>query len=202
MDYFAQLMVVLERWNHLGRRDVSNGTKLIGHVPHVGSLAYLHNIYAGLSRAQIDQIEADIGRKLPSSLRQFYIYANGCALFGGALSIGGLRFNYDRSLEDTSRQPVSIRTANIPERPKGANPQAIFFGWYNYDGSSIFFNGDESVLMCPRRAAQPILYRWDSFEQMMISEVNRLALMFDESGHRIDPSVPTIPPLSQVRGTG
>src|SRR5690242_302565 len=115
-SYFEEVIRLLDRWRHLGSREVSNGTRLIGHIPRVGSLAYLHVVHAGLSDSDIEQMEADIRRKLPQVLKEFYRRANGCHLFGGALSIYGLRRSYDRSLDDTSRQPFSITTSNIRER--------------------------------------------------------------------------------------
>jgi len=194
MDYFDRIMETLGRWNHLGRRDVSNGTQLIGHIPHVAPLAYLHVVFGGLSDSQINQIEVGIKRELPEMSRAFYRRANGCSLFGGAISIYGLRFNYDRGLEDEARQPFDVVLPNRVERAGNANVETIIFGGYNRDGSRLAFAPDHSVFMCPPATRRPILSRWDDFETMLVSEVERLAALFDADGRRIDPSVSTLPP--------
>jgi len=55
-------------------------------------------------------------------------------------------------------------------------------------------------MMCPRRTTEPVLYRWRSFAEMLLTEVNRLALMFDDQGYKIDESAPTIPALAHPLG--
>ena len=187
------VLTILSRWNAPNDQSLPNGTRLIRHVPHVGSLAYLHVVYGPLVENQIDDVEGQIGRKLPAALRRFYMLANGCSLFSGALNFYGLRFDYDRSLSYLSRQPISMEYPNVLERPRNADQRDVFFASYKWDGTQVLVKEDGSVTACSRFNAQTTLFQWPSIEQMMISEVTRIAHLFDRNGQKIEEGKPTVP---------
>lgn len=191
-DYFDDLMEVILRAESLGSRTLSNRVRLIGHVPHEGPEGYLHEVFPALDDAQIALVEQDVGRPLPDELKEFYRHTNGLHLFSGALSIDGLRHSYVR-MGDESRQPFSITTPNVRERPRDADDSFVFFGGYGFDASPLgMFPDSPVVYRCKRWTAVPI-NEWRSFEEMLISEVHRLDGLFDEKGRKIDPDAPTTP---------
>src|SRR5271154_5424507 len=94
--FFEELVRVSLRDIHA----LPNGVRLIGHVPHVGSEAFLHEIYPPLAECEIAELEESIGRHLPAALWSLYRVANGMHLFSGALSLSGLRRSFARSGDD------------------------------------------------------------------------------------------------------
>ena len=114
-----------------------NGTRLIGHVPQIAPLAYLHSVFQPLQPEQLVQVEAAIERRLNQSLIDLYIKANGVQIFSGSLNINGLICSLDRSINSTLSQPFDISTANSFERPQDAENDMIFFGSYKQDGAKL-----------------------------------------------------------------
>ena len=197
MDYFDRLMKILRKWDHLGSRTTARGVRLIGKTPHRGSMAYFHDVYELLSEEQISLIEQKILRPLPSALRTFYRKANGLSIFSNELSIGGLRHDYSRELTDEGAyQPGSLEEGNLYERIQGYSNDMVFFGWYMMDpGFNVYIrDGEEKIIMCPRRQTEPTLYEWPDFETFLLSEAERLAALFNTEGRLIDNEIPTIPP--------
>lgn len=189
-----QLVSVAES---LGARTLANGTRLVGRVPHVGSDAWLHVLFAGLNESQIDSVETLVGRVLPDEYRWLLHRVNGFALFSGALFVTGLRTGYARA-GDQAWQPFSIQDANLLERPRDAQAGSVFVGGYKADGSMIYLTPpDPPVFRCARDSASP-LNVWPSFMQMVVEEANRLASHFDASGRRRDPRTSTAPDVGSA----
>lgn len=156
----------------------------------------MHDIYEPLDESSISQLEEMIGKPLLPALRTFYGKANGLRIFGGKLSIQGLRHDNTRELTDEGMyQPVSLEYGNAMDHPKGYQPEMTFFGWYYYDGSMLYARSDdERIFMCPQHAANPTLCEWPDFETFLLSEAERLASLFDNEGRLIDKDIPSIPP--------
>lgn len=191
MDYLDRLISSLEQYAHLGNRTLPNGTKLIGHVPHVAPEAYLHILFAPLNERDVRQLELRLPCAIPHAVATFLMRTNGLYLFSGSLSIDGLRFSNVRS--GAVRQPFSILTPNIDERPRSSKASYLFIGGYGCDGSLLYCDtGSPTVYRCSSRSARP-LNEWPSFEEMIESEFNRLATHFDSKGQRINPLRPTTP---------
>ena len=173
-------------------RTLPNGTRLIGHTPHVAPEAFFHVIFPPLTHKEIDELESSLGRLLPIQLIELYQTTNGLSLFSYSLHIDGLRCNYIRS-GDEAWQPFSIMTANLTERPRDAEPTQVFFGGYKSDGSALMMQPPEDeVFRCERRSSK-VLNRWSSFDNFLVSEVRRLEKLFDDSGHSRNPKLPTTP---------
>jgi hypothetical protein len=206
MDYFDSLMEVLNRWVHLGSRTTERGVRLIGKMPSFiqkNKIIDMHLVYEPLDEASITRLENTIGKPLPPALRAFYRKANGLSIFGGKLSLKGLRHDYSRELTDEGMyQPVSLEYSNTIERLKGYDPAMTFFGWYSYDSSKVYARSDDRrIFMCPRRTVEPTLCEWPDFETFLISEAERLAILFDKEGRLIDETVTGLP-LEALRKSG
>ncbi len=193
MEIFNDVLSILNNWANLGSKTTHNGTRLIGHVPHVGSMAYLHSIFEPLKEEEIDQIEQEISHKLPDELKNFYRHANGGSFFL-TIEINGLRRNYNRKLNDNVYQPISIRYQNVIDQPISKTEKMVFFGGYELDGSNLYMiDDDPRVFLCPSDNVFPVLYEWENFEFFLLSEVERLSHIFDEKGHQIKEDLNTIP---------
>jgi|SRR6185369_4004354 len=192
MEALQKIFPILDRAKPLGARTLPNGTRLIGHVPHVAPEAWLHEIFPPLHAHGIEAIERGIKRALPQDFKTFLEFANGLMLFSCSLSIYGFRTNYSRTGDDAI-QPFDIITPNTYERPKDALPSYVFIGGYRSDGSLIYIDSDTSKVFRSARKRSIPLNEWTNLEEMLVTETIRIALLFDDRGKRIDPRESTAP---------
>ena len=165
---------------------------LIQKTPHIGSEAYLHSLYDGLTETEVAALEKSIGRKIPNQLKEFYKEVNGLEFFSGSIAIFGLRSNYTRDVSATW-QPYDIKTPNIDERPKNATNDMIFFGAYDWDGSYLFLRSDDTnVHRCERDSNTPI-NSWKSLEEFFSAEIVRIGKLFNSNGSQKNSEQPTVP---------
>jgi hypothetical protein len=192
VNYFDDVMTLILEWEPLGCRVAADGARLIGHVPHVAPEAYLHVVFPALDDEGIAQIAEQIGRSLPPDLEAFFRMANGIDLFSSSLCVDGLRGDYVRTDND-AWQPFSISLINLDERPPDADDCHVFFGGYNWDRSLLYLAPwSPKVYRCSPTTAEP-LNEWPSLGHMLVSEVKRLALLFDRQGRKLDADQPTVP---------
>lgn len=192
MEYLRKIFSVIDRAKILGVRELSNGGKLVGHVPHVAPEAWLHEVFGPLVEQDVLKLENEMRRPIPSEIRQFLKEINGLMLFSCSLSIYGFRTSFSRS-GDEVWQPFSLVTPNTIERPKDALESFFFFGGYGWDGSRLYIDTATSkVIRAARRTSKP-LSEWNSFEEMLVTETIRIALLFDNSGRQLDVNKPTTP---------
>jgi hypothetical protein len=185
MDKWKSILRVLEKWENLGEKTTSMGTRLIGHVPHVAPEAWFHQVFWSLQNSEIIGIEAQLNCLLPASFKGFLAITNGLKVFSNNLSIYGKRYSYDRQ-GDKCWQPYDLvdHTGKY-EKPVNRPLGVVFIGGYSMDGSRLFFNADSSCPECIYRTSREefkILNTWPDFWTMLENEVNRLASLFDENG--------------------
>ncbi|HET6229655.1 MAG TPA: SMI1/KNR4 family protein [Longimicrobiaceae bacterium] len=172
---------------------LANGTKLVGHVPHVAPEAWLHVVFPALSEPELVSLKTSLGGPLPEDYRNFLRQMNGIRLFSGALTIDGLRKSYERTGEAVW-QPFDVVDLNTLERPQGAKPTDFFIGGYDWDGSVLCVDTGSGETWRRDRDGFPSLNRWPSLFHMLADETERLAGHFDAEGKEINPSIPTTPP--------
>lgn len=183
---------VLDRAREAGLRTLSDGTELVGHVPHVGRDAWLHVIFAGLSDEDLIELESQAGRALNEQHKRIMRAHNGLILFSTAIYLYGLRRSNART-GDAARQPFGIRVPNRSERPRDTPEDWVFIGGYSTDGSQLCVDTVTSrVYRCARDSAVP-LNEWLDVVTMLNEEVGRLALLFDERGVRVRSDLATTP---------
>jgi len=194
MNYFEQVKEVVYQYIHLGEKVLSTDAILIGHVPHMGPEAWLHKLFPPLTYQDIEELENAVQHNIPAPYKEFLLlYGNGIRIFSDSFNLYGLRKLLGRGTDETSAQPYPLDIPNTVERPKKANKEYLFIGGYSWDGSKIYIDGmTNKVYYCARRDATP-LYEWNSFEEMLVSEVLRIQKHFDKDGKRIDKSIPTVP---------
>lgn len=181
---FSKVLAILNKSLILGEKKYSDGARSIGHVPFRGSEAYLHSIFSPLDSKKIDRIEEYFRHPLPAQYKEFLAVTNGINIFG-QLSLYGLRTDYNRE-NSKILQPYNIQTPNVDERTADAKDSFIFIGGYGFDGSQLYIDNDTGkTFHCERYHAMRILHEWPDFWTMLLSETERLAILFDEHGRRI-----------------
>ena len=193
MNYFQEVKSELLKFIHLGEEISENGTLLIGKAPHIGQYAWLHVVYPTLNKDDITKLETELNTSIPKDY-QFFLqhYSNGLGLFISKFYLYGLRKQLGRSIE-ASRQPYSPVIANIDERPANSKDSFFFIGGYSWDGSKLYIDKEtNNVHYCDRWDATS-LYQWNSFEEMLVSEVKRICSLFDDKGVIKDPNKYTTP---------
>jgi hypothetical protein len=193
MSYVEIIKNELFKFEHLGIEKLPNGTTLIGRAPHIAKQAWLHSIYPVLNEIEISKLENDVKMKIPDSYKFFLSsFGNGLGIFVSKFYLYGIRKDLGRTIE-ASRQPYSPVIANIDERPSNAKNSYFFIGGYSWDGSKLYIDKHTNeVHFCARWDATS-LFSWSSFEEMLLSEVNRFSKLFDNNGKIINEDLYTTP---------
>lgn len=183
---------VINSYAFLGERRLDNGAQLIGHIPHRAPEAYLHTLFPAASAETIRETKTKITAvRAFDQLALFLAEHNGANFFLGSLALNGIRRGLvSRSSED--RQPFDLLELNGFERPKNADPESLFIGSYNWDGSLIFLEPDGEVLVCKKLDATPYA-RWSSLSEMISTELARLAQFYDREGRVVDKMASRLP---------
>lgn len=179
-SYFDRILQSLHKWDHLGYQQVPNGTLLIGRVPHVAPAAWLHEIYAPIGADQ-DEVLAHLPVPVHADYKAFLSRANGMYLFSGQLCIYGIRSSYER-IGGAKWQPFDLRIPNTMERVPGAPSDAVFVGIDAVSQQPLaILSGTGETFRC-QRDDPARLQSWNSFAEMLLSEIERLSLLCDSNG--------------------
>ncbi len=193
MNSYKEIEYLIYKFQNLGTEKTENETILIGKAPHIGTEAWLNKIYKALSDSDINNLEIMLNQKIPCQYKDFLKnFSNGLNILISTFSLYGLRKVIGRDLI-ASRQPFSLETPNIFERPTNAMDNYFFIGGYDWDGSKIFIDNETNKIYCCTRYDATPKYEWNSLNEMIISEIKRLYNQFDENGIEIDDNIPTIP---------
>jgi hypothetical protein len=103
-------------------------------------------------------IENEIKTDIPFGYKDFLMnYSNGINILSSTFSLYGLRKNNNREI-DADRQPYSVITPNIFERPKNAKSNFFFIGGYNWDGSHLYIDIETNIVhYCKRWNAKSLI---------------------------------------------
>jgi SMI1 / KNR4 family (SUKH-1) len=193
MDYFEQIKEYIKKYEHLGIEVLNNGTTLVGKAPHVAEMAWSHELFSPLSNEDILKIENEIKTKIPESYKKFLLEkGNGIRLFVTTFSLYGLRKELGRTFE-AAAQPFSIITPNTIEKPKNAKENHFFIGGYGYDASKLYIDTLTGKVHYSKRRDATSLFEWNSFEEMLLSEVKRIFPLFDEQGKELVDDIEILP---------
>ena len=189
-----ELLRLVYKFENLGTKKSSDGATLIGKAPHIGPLGWLNIIYPPLSLPEIAVLENDLSNNLPDAYKDFLLNNyNGLDILFSTFCLLGFRKQINRSTEANVAQPYSIITPNLDERPDHAKESYVFIGGYNWDGSHLYIDKETNLVHCCERWDATSKKQWNSLEEMIISEIERLYSLFDDNGVELDESVPTIP---------
>lgn len=193
MNYFEEVKKELYSFEYLGLEKSELGAILIGKAPHIAPVAWLHSLYPTLTNEDLDLLEKELDTNIPKEYKDFLLnYSNGLSIFVSKFSLYGMRKELGRTIE-ASRQPFSLITPNTIEKPKNAKANHFFIGSYKWDGSKLYIDNETGkVHYCDRWDATS-LYEWNSFAEMLVSEVKRITSLFDEKGVIMNEDLHTTP---------
>ena len=193
MNYFEEIKKELFKFEKLGIEKSENGTILIGRALQIARQAWLHSIYPVLNEHDIIKLESELNTEIPKDYKWFLKNcSNGLVMFVSKFYLYGLRKELGRSIE-ASRQPFSPVISNIDERPKNAKESYFFIGGYSWDGSKLYIDKETNAVHFCARWDATSLFRWNSFEEMIVNEVKRITILFNESGIIINKDLFTTP---------
>lgn len=188
------ILDLLYKYKNLGESKSYDGAVLIGKAPHNGPKAWLNILYPVLTEEELRFLSEELKTEIPEEYSSFLLnFSNGMNVLSSTFSLYGLRRQIDRNLEANVRQPYSIITPNIYERPENSKPSYFFIGGYNWDGSHLYIDKETNIVHCCERWDATSKKQWNSLEEMIISELERLYTFFDDKGVEIDEYNPTIP---------
>ena len=185
MDFYKKIDELLFMYQHLGVENVSNGAILIGKAPHLAPMAWLNKKFLPLTDEEIISIGNTLKHEIPVDYKLFLTnYSNGLKFGSTTFVLDGLRKNTSRTVE-ASWQPFSIFTTNMYEKPTDALDSYFFIGGYSWDGSYLYIDtATGKVHYCLANSAKS-LKEWNSFKEMLLSELARLISLHDENGVRL-----------------
>ncbi|WP_185247221.1 SMI1/KNR4 family protein [Chryseobacterium bernardetii] len=192
--YNKEINELIYKFSNLGLDSSSDGAMMIGRAPFKGPKAWLNIVYPKINEEEILVLERELNTNIPESYKYFLMnYSNGGNFLSSTLSLDGLRRHLTRDPKANSRQPFSIITPNVYERPENAKESYFFIGGYQWDGSLLYIDKDTNIVHCGSPDDATSKFQWTSFEEMLTSELKRLYKLFDEEGKEIDENVSTLP---------
>ncbi|MDD6487601.1 MAG: SMI1/KNR4 family protein [Spirochaetales bacterium] len=189
---YEEIKEKLMKFKDLGYEE-REGCCLIGKPEYLPKLAWLIVIMSPLKNDEILLMEEKYSIKIPPVYKNFLQdFGNGLDIFTGTLSFFGYRKHYKRD-ETAILQPFALDIPNVYERPKNAKDTYFFMGFYDWDGSELYIDTETNHVHFCKRDDATSLYEWNSFEEMLTSEIDRLLKLFTEDGRPIDENQSTLP---------
>lgn len=156
-----------------------NGAIRLGPLPEVGKHAFLHVLFPPLPISDIASAAHAAGINFPANYTQFLHHLNGAILFKGGLSIYGIRGDISR--DPDIRKPFDVIEANTLIKPFGGSEDSFYIGSFDLDGAHIVMKGNApGVVRCDPNTHDEVA-RWNSIQEMLISEIERLAADYSRS---------------------
>lgn len=191
---YREIKELIYKFEKLGLGNSSDGAILIGKAPHLGSEAWLNEIFPTLDKIEIESLEDQLKTEIPQEYKKFLKeFSNGLMILTATLSLYGLRRQLTRDPKANSRQPFSPVSANLYERPNNAKNSYFFIGSYQWDGSRLYIDKETNLVHCCERYDATSKIQWDSFHEMLTSELKRLYTLYDNQGKEIDEDQSTLP---------
>ncbi|MFL9845287.1 SMI1/KNR4 family protein [Flavobacterium rhizosphaerae] len=193
MDNF-EIKELVYKFKDLGIEKSYDNAILIGKAPFRGPMGWLNILYPPLNVEEVNVLEQHLETEIPKSYKSFLCnFTNGLNILSSTFSLYGLRRQINRNIDLNIRQPYSIITPNVYERPDNAKDSFFFIGGYNWDGSNLYIDTQTDKVHCCERWDATSKFEWNSLEEMLLSELKRLYGLFDNTGKEIDEDVKTIP---------
>lgn len=185
MTQFNTIKKLLFKFSDLGIQESNlTGATLIGKAPHIADGAWLNRIYPHISSDGIEKIEIAIEKMIPISYVQFLTeHSNGLNIWGDTLCLFGYRENFFRDI-NAAWQPYSIIDLNKFDKPLNSTNNMFFIGGYDWDGSLLYMTPDQRIHFCSSENSKSLM-SWNSLYSMLVSEIERLYLLFDTKGVQI-----------------
>ncbi len=192
MNNIDNILDHIKGYRNLGERKLENGTLLIGKAPHIAPQAWLHSIYPSLAEEQIKELENRMQVEIPIDYKIFLKMCNGLNVFNTTFNLYGYRGSHSRNIED-AWQPFDLIKPNTIERPADASKNVFIIGGYDWDGSRLYIDKNTNRTHFCKRDKAVSLYEWNSFEDMLESEIKRLIKLFDQNGKQLNEEESTLP---------
>jgi hypothetical protein len=157
-------------------------------VPWVAPKAYLNIVFKPCL-----EIHESSKRKFPEGFLEFLRFQNGAILFSGTLAIYG--FVKPGTLLERgdifSRLPFDVEDVNA-QVPTRHREKFFAFARYGYDGTlaCIACETGKVALFCGDKC---LPNSWQSLDDWLTSEINRLSFLFDTSGRMLANKSDTLP---------
>jgi len=187
------LKTVLYKWKTDDSKSqvTEEGSELIFHTPWIAPYSWLHEIFKGLDEENIALMESTLPIPIDTRYKEFLTHINGINLFSNTIKIYG--FLNHHVYKQAIKRPFDLFHMNRI-RVKGTPEEWFFFGYYQRDGSRLFFNSTDGTEKVYRVKSQELvlLNEWENFDVWLLSEVTRVAALFDQNGKMLvdDPTPP------------
>lgn len=181
MHYFQTIHDECKKATSFGEKRTRNGVNLYGHMRWAGPEAWFHHVFPPLADYELKLLQADLMIGVPENVADFFSLTNGLVLFSGSFAIYGRRT--EASFDPDFRVPYDIVPVNRFERPAGMDSDMLIMGGYRWgNGGFVAVDTRTGRAVASTRKDARVLFEWPTFEDMLCSEVMRLANLFDGAG--------------------
>jgi hypothetical protein len=186
-----RVIAVVERWASNEDRSL-NGGRLICRTPWIAPEAFLHRLYPPNSPELIASIAPATGRQPPRDFARLLERFNGADLFGGSLSIYGVRTSYDREADIANWQPfdVDIHQFGLSDI---IGRDGMVIGSVGPDVDPVAIRSTEGDVARFNQKSRAVLETWPSLAEFLTSETDRYAQCYAPDGH-------LLPVLPEMKG--
>jgi hypothetical protein len=184
---------LLSKFENINDFDIE-GRHFRTHTPNRAPKAYLNIFYSAINLNKYDY--SIIPSEFSNELSLFYQEYNGGRLFAGSFYIYGFwapsqlldRSNFKQSL------PYNIVDQNNNFLNIQDKPNLVNIGVYSYDLSEVCLDKNTGMVFCYKE--QNILNvraKWNTFNEWIITEINRLSELFSPKGQLLFDLSETLP---------
>lgn len=182
-----KIIELLYKYSKYGIKKNEEGTLLIGHPNYLKEDWWLVEMFPLLKDEDIMYIKMNYMPTIPKAYENFLKnVSNGIIFQFGAFYLYGYVSSNNRDIN--ARQPYDLLLPNVEERDLFNNVQKTYFfiGGYADDGSQLYIDVlTNKVHLCSENDATS-LFSWNSFDDMLISELTRLYTLYSDDGKIID----------------
>jgi SMI1 / KNR4 family (SUKH-1) len=159
-----------------------DGGVSIRRCPWIAPVAYLHTFNPPLPSEGIEQLEQELGWKLPAEYRALLHLHNGIHLFNLTISIYGLRTSYKRTdLDAAMWQPFNL-LSHQRRWQESHNPYDLVIGSMGGENDKIVMRAESADVARYLAGTDELVETWATLHDFLTAEVARLSSYYDDLG--------------------
>jgi hypothetical protein len=175
----------LARWRRSAHRVYPDGTEMIGRNP-VYEFGWLHLLFAPAAPKGIERLIQLVPILPEFQLYDFFRVLNGMNLFESNLFLLGTRTHFRP--DNNVVTPWDLDTHHYEEVYNFRGRKALLVGGSHALPNGIHYveNADKTIDAFDRTDWSRPMYTWPTLDELIVSEVDRLASLYDDEGWLIE----------------
>lgn len=130
-DFKMQLNLIEElifEFSENGTLTTDSGSTFVAPLRQLGPLFYLHRIFRGCTKDELDSISGPRGFRPPLDYLAFMKFSDGAILFDNTFFVFGTRENLSRDIDPEKLTPPNLRTENTDYERRTGDSERLCVG--------------------------------------------------------------------------